>query len=107
MFSIRLVDQFVSTEGRWPRSWKELERLSPVDVNIVPAQGGWPAASAEIQRRVEIDFNADPALVAAQDPMEFVAIKPIGPYYEYRDNGYVGSLQTTLKNAIAGARSGP
>jgi hypothetical protein len=29
--------------------------------------------------------------------MEFKAIWPIGPYYDYRDYGYVQSLQETLR----------
>lgn len=35
--------------------------------------------------------------------MEFEAIKPIGPYYEYRDYGFVESLQQTLKATVADA----
>jgi hypothetical protein len=52
LFTIRLVEQFVAENGRWPHSWDELEKLS------VPGYD-WPAASTDIQRRVVIDFGAD------------------------------------------------
>ena len=58
----------------------------------------WPAASKNLQRRVAIDFDVDPVKVAGQDPMKFTAIKPIGPYYEYRDYGFVQSLQETIRD---------
>jgi hypothetical protein len=31
--------------------------------------------------------------------MDFTAIQPIGPYYEYRQYGFVESLQDTLRSA--------
>jgi hypothetical protein len=109
IFVIRLVEQFVAEERRWPRSWAELESVSfPSDaprpgngelsVIMIGGQHGyeWPAASKDLQSRVAIDFSADPAALARQDPMSFAAIKPIGPYYEYRDYGFVQSLQQTI-----------
>jgi len=32
--------------------------------------------------------------------MGFDAIKPIGPYYEYRDYGIVNSLQETVRDVL-------
>jgi hypothetical protein len=32
--------------------------------------------------------------------MSFTAIRPIGPYYEYRDYGYVGSLQRAIRKSF-------
>lgn len=115
LFTIRLVEQFVAQHGRWPRSWTELERLSVSDDAPSPMQqeisavriGGqhgynWPAASAEIQQCVTINFSAEAAEIVRQDPMDFTAIKPIGPYYEYRDYGFVASLQTTIRRSVKG-----
>src|SRR5687768_7636965 len=72
LFTLRLVDQFVSEQGRWPQSWAELEQLaissvppSPLNGEITVARIGgqhgydWPAASPEIRKRVQIDFHAD------------------------------------------------
>src|SRR5207249_1677034 len=88
-FTIGLVERFVTETGRWPRSWGELEGLSTRDTLFGQ---GWPAASSFVHRRVCIDFESDPWEVARQDPMRFTAIRPIGPYYEYRDYGAVESL---------------
>lgn len=115
LFTIRLVEQFVAQQGRWPRAWGELEGLSVSDDAPSPLQGeisavriggqhgyDWPAASQEIQQCVTINFAADLAEIVRQDPMEFTAIKPIGPYYEYRDYGFVASLQTTIRGSVKG-----
>jgi hypothetical protein len=110
-FVIRLVEQFVAEQKRWPQSWQELESLpfsseaprpgnGELSVVRIGGQHGyeWPAASKDLQRRVAIDFGVDPMKVAEQDPMSFTAIKPIGPYYEYRHYGFVQSLQETIRN---------
>lgn len=99
LFTIRLVEQLVADRGRWPGSWEELESFSaPDDLHGTR----WPAASLEVQRRVRIDFQADPQEVAWQDRMSFSAIKPIGPFYEYRNYGEVASLQATIQKSIKG-----
>jgi hypothetical protein len=87
-FAVRLVDQFVQENGRWPASWEELQK--------VKSAGQWPS---ELRERVAIDFKADMVVVARQDPMRFDAIKPIGPYYDFREV-YVPQLQETLKEAM-------
>ena len=98
ILAVQLVEQFVRDNGRWPTSWKELEETqAPTQV------WRWPADSAEIQKRVFIDFQARPQQIAAQDPMSFEAIKPIGPYFEYRDYHYVPSLQAAIRESLKGS----
>jgi hypothetical protein len=102
-FTIRLVERFVAERGRWPESWEDLENLSfPEKLFGKP----WPAISSEIQQRVVIDFQVDPREIARQEPMSFTAIKPIGPFFEYRDYDEVPSLQETIRKSIKGA-AGP
>ena len=52
---------------------------------------------------MSIDFSADLLLIVRQDPMAFTMIKPIGPYDEYRDYGFVDSLQETIHQSLANA----
>ena len=58
-----------------------------------------------MQRRISIDFGVDPLTVPQQDRMNFTAIRPKGPYFEYRDYGYVDSLQDAIRKSVS--RSGP
>jgi len=112
LFTIRLVDQFVHDNGRWPQSWAELEQMSfpsdaPSPLNgelAVIRIGGshgydWPGRSPHLQERVSIAFDVDAQAIVTTPFMEFNAIKPIGSYYEYRDYGFVESLQESLKKA--------
>src|SRR5262249_24801914 len=96
ILAVIVVERFVEERGRWPRSWEELEGLKGTD-----HRNGyvWPKSAAEIRRRVAIDFDADPREVARQDPMTFTAIRPIGPYYEYRRYDFVPALQKALREA--------
>ncbi len=103
LFSLRLVERFVSETGRWPHSWGELEGV-PMDEG--PFGRRWPVASPEMQRRISIDFGVDPQAVARQDPMSFTAIRPIGPYYEYRHYGGVQSLQQAIRKATGESNGG-
>jgi hypothetical protein len=113
LFTIRLVEQFVHDKGRWPTSWDELERLqfpstAPLPLNgeiSVVRIGGqhgydWPGQAEHLKECVAIDFQVAPKFVVSQNPNDFSAIKPIGPYYEYRPYGFVQSLQRTLKIAV-------
>lgn len=113
LFTICLVEQFVHDTGRWPNSWEELRQIkfpstapSPQtrEISVVRIGGqhgfNWPEEAANIQQCVQIDFQADPHVIANQDVAKFSAIKPIGPYYEYRYYGFVDSLQETLRNTI-------
>jgi hypothetical protein len=101
IFTVRLVEVFVAKHKRWPRSWEELERLS-VSADL-PQSFRWPQDSAEVRQRVTIDFEADLREIARQDPMTFTAIRPIGPHYEYRDYGFVPSLQKTIRKSVTAA----
>jgi hypothetical protein len=113
LFTIRLVEEFVALNGRWPHSWDELEKLPVSGDAPSPMSGGrsalriggehgydWPGASQAIRRRVSIAFGANPRQIARQDPMSFAAIKPIGPYYEYRDYGLVASLEAMIRKGL-------
>jgi hypothetical protein len=100
VFTISLVEKFVDQNGRWPRSWEELAHIqNPTDSAVENNLYHWPKTSAELQQRVMIDFAADPATIASQDPMQFTAIRPIGPYYEYRDSA-VPALKATIRKAL-------
>jgi hypothetical protein len=94
--ALQIVERFVTQNGRWPRSWAELES---VDMRDGQFDRDWPRVSADMQQWVEIDFGADPLDVARQDRMNFSAIKPKGPYYEYRDYGYVDRLQDAIRKS--------
>src|SRR5579883_1065199 len=96
LFALQLVERFVSQTGRWPHSWGELEG---VPMREGPFGRDWPTASPEVQRRILIDFGVDPREVARQEPMSLTAIRPIGPYYEYRDYGGVQSLQSMIRKS--------
>jgi hypothetical protein len=113
LFTIRLVEQFVAEHRRWPASWSELEELNvPVDapqpanrelavVRIGGSHGyRWPDASPHLQQCVAVDFHADPGSIAREDPSDFRAIKPIGPYFPYLKYGFVESLQETIAAAM-------
>jgi len=112
LFAIRLVEQFVHEHGRWPKSWSELEKMtfpseapSPLNGDLTVARIGgahgyvWPNQSPHLQECVVVDFTADVNTIINQPPIQFNAIKPNGPYYEYRDYGFVDSLRETLRHA--------
>ena len=79
------------------------------EINVLRIGGqhgyDWPKVSAEIQRRVSIDFRADVHEIAGQDRMTFTAIWPIGPYYEFRDYGFVASLQESIRKTVTEKRA--
>ncbi|HZZ73443.1 MAG TPA: hypothetical protein VFE24_14410 [Pirellulales bacterium] len=104
VFTIRLVDQFVVENGRWPRSWQELKSLKSAAKNSAIMCGsdddplnGW---RPDLEQRGAIDFEVDLNTIATQDPRAFIAIRPIGPlYYEYR-YGLVAVLQKSVRTAL-------
>ena len=117
LFTIRLVEQFVHDNGRWPKSWIDLEQMpfpsdapSPLNGELTVIRIGgshgykWPDQSPHLRECVAIDFDADANSIISQDPMDFQAINPIGPHYEFRDYGFVKSLQNTLKESTQGGR---
>jgi hypothetical protein len=115
LYVIRLVDHFVQEHGRWPDSWAELEAMpfgsegpktGAPGSNIVRIGGAmdfdWPRQSSELRDRVAIDFTVDEPDVVAQDVVEFKAIHPIGPYYNYWKYGFIEELQDSLRIALEG-----
>lgn len=118
LYVVRLVDEFVYENHRWPKSWSELEEMQYAgdaytqrngELNALRVGGAmtfqWPADSLVLQRRVNINFDADPNVIVHQNPMDFDAIKPNGPYYEYRDYGIVDSLQKTMRDVLEESES--
>ena len=99
--ALQIVERFVTQNGRWPRGWAELEGVDMRDGRI---DQDWPRVSADMQQWIAIDFGADPQDVAQQDRMNFSAIRPKGPYYEYRDYGYVERLQDAIRKSISGGK---
>ena len=117
LFTIRLVEQFVHENGRWPESWNDLEQMafpsdapSPLNGELTVIRIGgshgykWPDQSRHLRDCVAIDFHVDAKTITAQNPMDFQAIRPIGPHYEYRDYGFVESLQATLEQSAVDFR---
>ena len=98
LFALQLVERFVTQEGRWPRSWTELEAVKMPDDT---SGRQWPADSVQMQRRIVIDFEADPRGYGRQDRLKFTAIRPKGPFFEYRDYGSVDSLQAAIRKSVA------
>ena len=92
LYTIDLVQKYVDQhEGRWPRSWADLESL--------PAPGPqfrWPEDSPELQSYVVVDFSVDPRQIAKQTEDEFDAILPAVPSYSFRQRGSVGALIKSL-----------
>ena len=66
------------TSGEWPRSWDDLQKLSP---SRETHGWKWPRDLEEIQKRIRIDFSVKCAEVAKQSPGSFHAIEQIGPNY--------------------------
>jgi hypothetical protein len=99
--ALEIVERFVTQNGRWPRSWAELEGVDMRDGGI---DRDWLRVSAGMQQWIIIDFGADPQDVAQQERMKFSAIRPKGPYYEYRDYGYVDRLQDAIRKSISGGK---
>lgn len=96
-YVVGLIDQFVTERGHWPKSWEELQGF-PYEGDRIP--GKWPNNAVEVKRRTIIDFEPNLQLTATQDRMQFDAVKPIGPTFEWRDYGDVAKLQATLKQKL-------
>ena len=103
--TMRLVERFIWDNGRWPRSWKELEAIPPPIARIII--GGdedkwtWPDASREFQKRVIIDFNMDPARAQAvlQNDHDFEAVRPRTPG-EYFPTQAIPDLERAIREVI-------
>jgi hypothetical protein len=94
LLTVQLLDDYVTThDGQWPRSWADLETLPPREW----AMFEWPKDSPEVQRYVAVDFSADPQRLAVQSVDEFDAVRPIGPYYPFKDRGTVEALLKSIR----------
>ena len=90
IMTIELIDEHVTShDGAWPRSWADLEALPPRER---PGMFDWPQESAKVQQYVAVDFSADPQRLAQQSVDEFDAVRPIGPYYPFKDYGGIKAL---------------
>lgn len=110
IFAISLVEKFFDEHGRWPKSWDDLAGLKisgdpttldrkRTDVTRIGGRRSydWPVELHEIRKRVFIDFEVDITTLAIQDVMDFSAIKPNGPSYNYRNYGLIESLQNSIR----------
>jgi hypothetical protein len=94
LLTIQLLDDYaVGHDGDWPASWTDLERLPSRNWCMFE----WPKDSKIIQQYVEIDFSADPDRLAKQSVDEFDAVRPIGPYYPFKDRGSVKILLNSIR----------
>lgn len=98
---IDLVREYVvDHQGAWPRSWQDLERLSPRD----RAMFQWPEDAEDVRRYVSVDFGAHPHQLATESVEQFVAIQPQGPCYVYNYTHYPEIAK--LLDAIRQSRHG-
>lgn len=98
LLSVQLLEDYVVLhDGDWPRSWADLEGLPPREW----AMFEWPKDSRNTQQYVAIDFSADPRRLAKQEVDEFEAVRPIGPYYPFKDRGSVATLLNAIREHAA------
>jgi hypothetical protein len=94
LLTVQLLDDYVVMhDGDWPKSWTDLERLPSRESAIFE----WPKDSKKLQEYVEVDFSADPEHLAKQNVDEFDAVRPIGPYYPFKDRGSVEALIKSIR----------
>jgi hypothetical protein len=92
-----VVDKYVDKKGEWPASWEDLTTVSSHN-----AMYSWPEDREKLRLYVSVDFAADRAKLAKQSVEEFDAIRPIGPFYPYKQHGYVEDLIETLRRKTGG-----
>jgi hypothetical protein len=91
---VELLQEHVEQhDGEWPRSWGDLEALPPRRWGMFE----WPKDSHDIQRYVAVDFSVDPMWLAMQTVDQFDAVRPIGPYYPFKDKGSIAALLKALR----------
>lgn len=94
LLTVQLLEEYVvQHDGAWPRSWSDLETIPPRERGLFD----WPKDSREVQRYVEIDFSANPERLAKQGIEGFDAVRPIGPYYGFKDSHEVKALLKALR----------
>jgi hypothetical protein len=95
--AVRYVAQYVrENEGRWPRSWDDLESLQDPPVVFERSD---PAGMLETcRKRVEIDFGADPRVIASQSVRQFDSIRPLdGDGLDYRESWEIDALLDAIR----------
>ncbi len=90
------VERYVDRERKWPKSWEDLATINTVDGSGIGIYS-WPADHDWIKQYVTVDFHADPNILAKQTVEEFDAVKPIGVYYPYKQDGHIATLIETLR----------
>lgn len=95
--STRAVEKFVKVNGRWPKSWDELEAVSldPGPIYV------WPEDLPRIESQVEINFDLTLEEVAGQEPNDFAAIQPKRPAYSGYKRDFA-SLVSTVRLVLSG-----
>lgn len=108
-FAAKLVEHFVRTKARWPKSWEELEALAaqpgwppptpefPGDMHQYQWPASWPGIAPVLRQRVTVDFAPE------REVLRWSAgslIKPNGPYYPYDDYGEFWRLVGTVRETI-------
>jgi hypothetical protein len=79
----QVIEIFVRTNHRWPKSWDELSNVQFSDGRDKYA---WPAGKEWIQRRVLVDFELNCQDILARPEILSQAIRPVGTcYYPYDD----------------------
>jgi hypothetical protein len=93
--AVHYVAQYVrENEGRWPRSWDDLESVH--DPPIVFERSDPAGMIATCRKRVEIDFGADPRILASQSVEQFEAIRSLDGL-DHREQWDLDVLLDTLR----------
>jgi hypothetical protein len=93
MLTVAVVQKYVEKSGEWPKSWKDLESVSNLEVGML----AWPRDFIEIQQDVEINFNVTLSEVASQEADTLDVIKPRVPAYGSYRNSFYSLIETARK----------
>lgn len=80
LFVLKLVEDYVTEHGEWPKSWRDLEQVKRTE------PWDWPKNSRAIQSHIHVDFNVNLDELAGQSVEEFQAIRPIRPNEFFNDD---------------------
>ncbi len=76
----------VENDGRWPRSWADLKKHAPDEIDLDSAA-----------ESVAFDVNADPAQLATQTRKTFTGIRPAQPCYNAYEYALTDLIETLAK----------
>jgi hypothetical protein len=95
LFVLKLIEDYVTEHGEWPKSWHDLEQVKRTE------PWDWPKDSGTVQGRIAVDFNVNLNELAGQSVDQFQAIRPIHPNVLFNDDnlrkGPVESLLKTVR----------